>query len=172
MPKLPKDSTARQIGSKARQLVHMRFNAARWEFHEITGTDHGTDCLLELIDDNEFSNHEIKGQIKGSRNFNYISNRNFISYSLDIKTINYGLNSPEPFLLFCVDVDDEIVYYLPLQEYFIQHPVLFERLKNNTSTLAIHVPTDNTVGEDDFELQEIAKESYVGGATPNLHRAQ
>ena len=59
MPKLPKDCTARQIGSKARQLVHMRFNAARWEFHEITGTDHGTDCLLELIEDNEFSNHEI-----------------------------------------------------------------------------------------------------------------
>ena len=74
--------------------------------------------------------------------------------------------------MFCVDVDDEIVYYLPLQEYFIQHPDLFERLQNNSSTLAVHVPTDNIVNENDLELQEIAKESYVGGATPNLHKAQ
>lgn len=172
MPILPKDCTARQIGSKARQLVHMRFNAARWEFHEITGTDHGTDCLLELIEDNEFSNHEIKGQIKGSRKLHYIENSSYISYPLDIRTINYGLNSPEPFLLFCVDVDEEIVYYLPLQEYFIENPTLFDRLHNNSTTLTVHVPTDNVVDDNDFELQEIAKESYVGGATPSLHKAR
>lgn len=112
------------------------------------------------------------GQIKGSRNLHYIDSGCYISYPLDIKTINYGLNSSEPFLLFCVDVDKEIVYYLPLQEYFIEHSDLFDRLQNNTSTLTVHVPTGNLVEDNDFELQEIAKESYVGGATPSLHKAR
>lgn len=171
MPKLPRDCTARQISSKARQLVHLKFNAARWEFHEITGTDHGTDCIIELIEDNEFANHEIKGQIKGTRNLNYINGGLYVSFSMDIKTISYGLNSSVPFLLFYVDVDKEIVYYLPLQEYFIENPILFERLNSNKSTLSVHIPIDNMVEDNDFELQEIAKESYVGGTTPSLHRA-
>ena len=171
MAKLPKDCTARQIGSKARQLVHYRFNAERWEFHEITGTDHGTDCLLELIENNEFSNREIKGQIKGSRNFKYINNRTFISFNLDVKTINYGLNCSVPFLLFLVNVDSEIVYYLPLQEHFIANPSLFERLSKNNSTLAIHIPCDNIVNDNDAELQQLTHYSYVGGATKQLHKA-
>ena len=37
--------------------------------------------------------------------------------------------------------------------------------------MTIHIPCDNTVCDEDFDLQEIAKSIYVGGATRNLHKA-
>ena len=46
------------------------------------------------------------------------------------KTINYGLSSPIAFVLFYVDVDHGIVYYLPIQDYFIANPELFDALES------------------------------------------
>ena len=172
MAKLPKDCTARQIASNARRIVHSSFNATNWEFHEITGTDHGTDCMLELIEDDEYSNNRLEGQIKGTLNPNKLSGKDAFSFSMDIKTINYGLNCRYAFVLFYVDVDNEIVYYLPLQDYFISNISLFKMLKSNKSTIAIHIPCDNIVSNNDFELKEIAKSTYVGGCSSNLHKSE
>ena len=58
-----------------------------------------------------------------------------------------------------------------LQEYFIADPLLFERLSKNNSTLAIHIPCDNIVNDNDAELQQLTHYSYVGGATRQLHKA-
>lgn len=60
MPKLPKDCSSRVIGVKARQLVHLSFSAKRWEYHESTGTGHGLDCIIELVEYEEWGNKKLE----------------------------------------------------------------------------------------------------------------
>lgn len=67
MSKLPKDCTARIIGAEARKLVHFRFPSENWEYHEMTGRDNGLDCTVELVENEEWTNKKIEGQIKGTR---------------------------------------------------------------------------------------------------------
>lgn len=169
MLKLPKDCPSRVIGAKARAIVHYAIPAENWEFHEMTGSDHGIDCSIELVEDNEFMNKRIEGQIKGTRNIHFLKDGS-ISFAMDVKTINYGLESPTAFVLFLVDVDEEIVYYLPIQDYFVSDKSRFEQLANNQKTINLRVPTDNIIGSNDFELQQIAKSVYVGGPSNSLHR--
>lgn len=97
--------------------------------------------------------------------------KNAFSYSMEKRTINYGLGSSNAFVLFLVDVTNETVYYLPIQDYFIANSKEFDRLENDNETMTIHIPCDNIVCDEDFDLQEIAKSIYVGGATRNLHKA-
>ena len=171
MPCLPKDCTARQIGEEARKLVYYKISSINWEFHEYTGTDHGIDCVLELIENDEYHNKKIEGQIKGTQKAIKMVTKNAFSYSMEKRTINYGLGSSNAFVLFLVDVINETVYYLPIQDYFIANSKEFDRLENDNETMTIHIPCDNTVCDEDFDLQEIAKSIYVGGATRNLHKA-
>lgn len=172
MAKLPKDCSARKIGARARQLVHCSFNVDHWEYHEYTGTDHGIDCVIELVENEEWHNKKIEGQIKGTQNPAILQKENAFSFALDVKTANYGLGSSTAFVLFFVDVSEEAVYYLPLQDYFIANPGEFERLEKNQCTINVHIPRCNTVNDNDFELRQIAKSVYINGPTRNLSRVQ
>lgn len=170
MPRLPQDCPARMIGARARQLVHYSFDVHHWEYHEYTGTDHGIDCVIELVENEQWHNKKIEGQIKGTRKPAYLQKGDVISFPIEIKTVNYGLGSSVAFVLFVVDVDEENVYYLPLQDYFIANPNEFERLEKNKETINIHIPTCNIVSDNDFELQQISKSVYVDGPTRSLRR--
>lgn len=172
MAKLPKDCSGRKIGARARQLVHCAFDVNHWEYHECTGTDHGIDCIIELIENEEWHNKKIEGQIKGTQKPMLLKNENAFSFPLDIKTANYGLGSSIAFVIFFVDVDEERVYYLPLQDYFIANPTEFDRLEKNKETINIHIPICNVVNDSDFELQQIAKSVYIDGPTRKLKRIQ
>ncbi len=169
---LPKDKASGVISREARKLVHSSFSAERWDYHEETGSDNGRDCIIELVEDECFGNKKLEGQIKGTRSPKKIKQEGCFTFPLDVKTINYGLNSPIAFVLLYVTVEDKQVYYLPLQDYFISNPELFDRLSDNKATLNVHIPCDNIVCEDDFDLQQIAKSIYVGGATKELRKAK
>lgn len=171
MPKLPKDCEQRITGSTARGIVHYKFPKEHWEYHEITGTDHGIDCIVELIEDGEFRNKKIEGQIKGTKKPNLINNGECFSFSMELKTIKYGLGSASAFVLFYVDNTSEVVYYLPIQDYFISRPELFDKLEKEQKTMRVHIPVDNVVSEKDDDLQQIAKSVYVEGPSRNLHKA-
>ncbi len=171
MSKLPKDSSARVISEEARKLVHMSFSSQNWEYHELTGRDNGTDCIVELVENEEYSNKKIEGQIKGTLSPKLLQSEKIYSVSIDIKNINYGLGSSCAFVIFYVDVINDFVYYLPLQDYFISNPELFDRLEKNKSIMAVHIPCDNIVCENDYDLQQIAKSVYVNGPSRNLRKA-
>lgn len=170
MGRLPKDCTARIIGAEARKLVHYKFPTKNWEYHEFTECDNGTDCIIEFIDNNEWSNKKIEGQIKGSCHPKRLINEAAFSLNIDIKTILYGLGSSNAFVIFYVDTTNEVVYYLPLQDYFISNNAYFDKLKNVQKTINIHIPVDNIVSNDDFDLQQIAMSVYIGGPSKNLHK--
>ncbi len=168
MTKLPKDCPARIIGSEARKLVHYRFSSQRWEYRESTGRDSGVDCVIELIEDEEWTNKKLEGQIKGTKSPNKLKGEQSFSFGLDVKTINYGLSCSNAFVLFYVDVEEEQVYYLPLQDYFIKNPELFDKLEQNGFTMNVHIPFKNIVSEEDLDLCQIAKKTYIGGPSHNL----
>lgn len=172
MLKLPRDCSARVIGAEARKLVHYIFPSEHWEYREQTGNDVGVDCAIELIEQEEWTHKKLEGQIKGTRNPNKMKSQNCFSFSLDVKTINYALCSANAFVLFYVDVDDKKVYYLPIQDYFIANPALFDQLEQNKSKLNVHIPCDNLVSENDIELQQIAKRTYIGGPSRDLRIAR
>lgn len=170
MSKLPRDCTERVIGAEARKMVHFQFPSEHWEYHEETGRDTGRDCVIELVENDQFINKKIEGQIKGTRKPKILDGGSFFTFPLDIKTINYGLSSSAAFVLFYVLVDEGTVYYLPIQDYFIANPDLFDRLQRNEKTMNVHIPLDNIVSDNDFELQQIAKSIYVGGPSRSLHK--
>ena len=90
MSKLPKDCTARIIGAEARKLVHFRFPSENWEYHEMTGRDNGLDCTVELVENEEWTNKKIEGQIKGTRSPRQLKNGDAFALETEIKTIRYG----------------------------------------------------------------------------------
>ena len=89
---------------------------------------------------------------------------------MEIKTIRYVLGSSYAFVIFDVNVEEETVYFLPMQDYFNSKPGLFEELDNNKSQITVHVPCDNIVCENDFDLQQIAKSIYIDGPSRKLRK--
>ena len=171
MAEYPKDSPQRRIGSRARGIVHYAFSKiGQWEFHEATGNDFGIDCYIELSEDGEFCNKKFEGQIKGTTNPKRLKQEKAFSFSMDAKTIIYGLSSHTAFVLLYVDVNQEVVYYLPIQDYFISRPEMFKKLDTDQKTINIHIPLDNVVLENDFDLVQIAKSTYVDGPTSKLRK--
>ena len=167
--KLPKDCSARAISTRARSLVVYKLNAEKWEWHEQTGTDHGTDMVIELVENEDFVNKKIEAQIKGRTTITVLKNGE-ISFDLDVKTVNYALGSSNAFVLFLVDVTDEIVYYLPIQDYFIANKDKFKAAENNRTTVNVHISADNIVTNNTEKLVDIAKSVYVGGPSDSLKR--
>lgn len=166
--RLPKDCPARVIGSEARKLVHSAFSCQRWEYREVTGVDNGVDCTIELIEDEQWTNKKLECQIKGTINLKVLKGEEHISFSMEIKTINYGLSCSNTFILFCVDVVQEKVYYLALQDYFISNRELFDRLENNKSEVTLHIPIKNVVSDEDSDLCKHVKKLYKNGPTLDL----
>ena len=159
---LPKDCSAREVATRARSLVVYKLNAKKWEWHEQTGIDHGTDMIIELAENDTFSNKKIEIQIKGRKSISFLKTGE-ISFNLDVKNINYALGSSNAFVVFLVDVIAEIVYYIPIQDYFIANKDKFLAAENNKSTVNIHIDPDNVLSDEDNELCEIAKSVYVDG---------
>lgn len=146
MAEYPKDTLQRRIGSRARGIVHYSFSKiGHWEFHEITGNDYGVDCYIELSEDGEFINKKIEGQIKGTTIPYRLKKEEAFSFSMESKTIKYGLSSSSAFVLLYVDVNREVVYYLPIQDYFISKPEMFHKLDTEQEKISIHIPIDNVV---------------------------
>lgn len=160
MPTYPQDTLARKVGSKGCQILHGILDTDHWEYKQETGNDVGRDCILELSENNQWRNHKLEGQIKGRQTLKEIDNNAYISFQMQIKTINYALQSPIAFVLFLVDTKNEIVYYQPIQEYVIANPELLRKLSSEQKTIAIHIPKTQVLPDDDGILQELARKMY------------
>ena len=161
----PKDGLERKNASKARSIVHYKLNADNWEYKEETGKDVGRDCIIELSENNEWRNHKIEGQIKGRSSINKLCNGD-ITFPFEVKTINYALSSSIPFVLFLADITKEIVYYLPIQKYFLENPQEYKKAKKEQGTINVHISPACTLPEDEDNLIKIATLTY----NPNIFK--
>ena len=70
----PKDDEKRRTGSRGRGIVHFKLNADHWDYREETGNDYGRDCVAELSENDEWLNHKVEGQIKGTASPKFVGN--------------------------------------------------------------------------------------------------
>ena len=104
----PKDTRQARIGAHARRITHYQHDSDYWEYREKTGTDVGIDCEIELVENGEYRNHRIEGQIKGSETISRyeLSNGDY-SFPMPTITIQYGLSSRIPFAFYLVDIVEQ-----------------------------------------------------------------
>lgn len=161
MYKYPQDCEQRKIESKSCQIFHSQINTDHWAYKQEPNNDVGRDCILELSENDLWKNHKIECQIKGTKNPNIISNGKFISFAMEIKTINYALSSHNSFLLFLVNLNNQIIYYQSIQDYFINNPTLLDKLRTDQKTLNIRIDTCNILANCDKDLQKLAVKEYT-----------
>lgn len=155
----PEDSVQRKIGDRARQIVHYQLDVEHWVFKEETGSDVGRDCILELSENDQFLNHKVEGQIKGTNKPEFVAGAEFVSFPLEVKTINYALSATDSFILFVVDVINEVVYFQCIQDYFKDEEKLLEKLSKQ-KTINVRIPTSCTLRENDELLRGLALRSH------------
>ena len=156
----PKDSETRKICSRGEQLVHTLIDTDYWLIRFETNIDVGRDMVLELSEEGEFRNYKIECQIKSTRAPVFISKENIISVTMETSTLNYALNSCIPFVLFLADISDEIVYYLSVQDYFMNKCHLIQKLESDQKYLNIHIDRKMQLNKGDQFLQGLAKKKY------------
>lgn len=154
------DSEQRKTGSRACAIVHYQIDSEHWFYREEPEAESGRNCTLELSEGNKWRNYKIEGQIKGTKRPKVLSGGDF-TYALDIRTIEYALNSKHAFVLFYVDVVHEDVYFLPVQDYFIDNAQLLTKLSGEQETVSVHIPKKNLLKDNDYVLQELARSTYI-----------
>lgn len=140
MSKLPKSTSSHAIGREARKQIPLFFNSEIWEHRENTGCDYGLDMIFEYIENEEVTGLKIDAQIKGSIKFKRLKN-NDITFSLDIKTINYASKSRNPFLLLLYEISSKSAYYFNIKDN-INFDII-SKIEKNQSSYQIHIPQEN-----------------------------
>ena len=168
MARFPIDSEQRKIGSRACAIVHYQIDADHWVYTEDPDEEVGRDCVLELSENYRWTDHRIECQIKGSKNPSALKKGENLSYPLETKTIEYALAQRNAFVLFYVDIVREDVYFLPIQDYFIENKDLFEKLDGSQETINVRIPRANLLKKNDAALQDIARSTYFDGPGPGL----
>lgn len=155
----PKDGENASVGRQARVEAVKAFDSHQWEFHEMTGSDVGIDMIFELIENHEFRNNRIECQIKGRTRVDRIKSGS-LSLPMEVKTLNYAINSPYCFMVLLYEVESASTYFLPIQDYFLNHPDEKEKLRTQ-KTLNIHIPINNDFcPENESRLIGYAKTRY------------
>lgn len=164
----PKDDEKRKTGSRGRAIVHFQIDSEHWDYREETGNDYGRDCVIELSENDEWNNHKVEGQIKGTGSVKKIDDGAYISFPMPVRTIEYALGTPTAFVLFVADTKTNDVYYQCVQDYFIENKKLFERLEQGTINIRIPVSQNLVLGDN--PLQELARVTFVDGPGESLKR--
>ena len=97
----PKDDVNRKTGSRARAIVHYQIDSNYWDYREETGNDYGRDCTIELSENDEWCNHKVEGQIKGTGLIQIIENGKFVSFPMPVITIEYALGYTNCICIVC-----------------------------------------------------------------------
>ncbi len=154
----PQDTEEFKKERESYQLLFYRLNAKVWAPNGSDNTDHGMDYGFEYIEDGQYKGYRIYSQIKSTEHIN--KSEEYISYDLKVKTAAYAISSAQPFVLFIVDLIDDVAYYTCLQDFFINNPSSLEAVGKNKSTVRIKVPLFQTVTRNTTGLQEVAKSQY------------
>ena len=163
MARFPIDSEQRKTGSRARAIVHYQIDADHWVYTEAPDEEVGRDCILELSENYRWTDHRIECQIKGSRNPNALKKGETLSYALETRTIEYALGRRNAFVLFYVDIVREDVYFVCIQDAFIENKDLFDKLDGSQETVNVRIPRGNLLRSNDAALQDIARSLYFDG---------
>lgn len=154
----PQDTEEFQKERRSYQLLFYKLNVEVWAPNGSDNTDHGMDYGFEFIEDGQFKGYRIYSQIKSTEHIN--KTEKYVSFDLKVITATYAISSAQPFVLFVVDLIDNVAYYICLQDFFINNPNSFDSVHINKSTIRIKIPLEQVVSREATGLQEIAKTQY------------
>ena len=169
MVRPPADTDARRIGSRARAILHYQLDARHWDYREDLGGANGRDCVIELSEGSRWLGHRVEGLVQGTRNPRLSGDGSFYSVSVETEALEYALGTPNAFVLFLVDVAKETVWFASIQDFFIDNPRLFAKLRRQ-KTLRVRVPADALLVDREAELLALAATAYSDGPGPSLRR--
>ena len=66
-------------------------------------------------------------------------------------------------MLFYVDIVREDVYFVCIQDAFIENKDLFDKLDGSQETVNVRIPRGNLLRSNDAALQDIARSLYFDG---------
>jgi len=154
----PQDTENFKKERKSYQTLFYKLNSDLWAPNGSDQTDHGMDYGFEYIEDNQYKGYRIYSQIKSTEHLEISKNQ--VLFDLKVITAAYAIASAQPFVLFVIDLIEDIAYFVCLQDYFIEHPNEVLAIENNKSTVRIKIPVDQVVNRETTRLQEIAKSQY------------
>ena len=159
MPRVyPQDTPQKRNERKSFKIFLPLLDSDYWEHLGSDNNDHGVDHSFEYIENGEYKGYRILCQLK-SRTKPEINKKNQIIFDFPVKTANYAVGCPQPFVFFFIDLTTHDAYYLPLQDFFIANPDKMKALEKNKETIRVFIPIDNRL--DDPELIEVAKAQYI-----------
>lgn len=154
----PQDTEEFKKERKSYQLLFYRLNADVWAPNGSDNTDHGMDYGFEYIENGNYKGYRILSQIKSTEHI--IKSKKSVSFDLKVITAAYAISSAQPFVLFVVDLIADVIYYICLQDFFIDNPASLKAVGNNKSKVRIKIPLDYIVTRETIGLQEVAKSQY------------
>lgn len=155
MSRFPKYTDETRKGNEAVVKLINYFDSHHWVHRYKAGLDIGVDIEFELVENDEFHGHIIKAQVKGRTNLSYLDDES-ISFSIERKTVNYGIGTYGAFVIFLVDLSTGKAYYIEIHEYLESHPEIKDKSDRNSVTLYF----DREVNGNDDDLCRIARGNY------------
>ena len=124
----PQDTEEFKKERKSYQLLFYRLNADVWAPNGSDNTDHGMDYGFEYIENGNYKGYRILSQIKSTEHI--IKSKKSVSFDLKVITAAYAISSAQPFVLFVVDLIADVIYYICLQDFFIDNPASLKAVGN------------------------------------------
>jgi len=143
MGQLPKRGLTHEIDSETCKIVDRSFEKS-WEIRELTGHDFGIDKIVEYFDDGVSTGNMLLLQIKGTKD---IIDEEKPHFQMPVKTLLYSELFTTPFILIYGSLENQVCYYLWLQEYI---KVILNYDKPNwkkQETVNVHFPKTNKLSQ-------------------------
>lgn len=164
----PQDSEEKLKERESFQIFFSLMDMRTWEYLGSDYNDHGVDYSFEFIEDGEYKGYRIFVQLKSSQKPEIRNNE--IVFDFPVHTANYAITCAQPFIFFFVNLTNRIVYYLPLQDYFIANKDKMDKLENNKTKIRVFIPLKNTI--DSERLKEVVKAQYSFDEENGLRRTR
>jgi hypothetical protein len=139
-------------------LIFSQSIPAEWINRPIN-PDYALDRSIEVVENGNLTGSVFCAQIKGTMHPKVVDDN--ISFSLEVKYLEYYLQKDVPVVLVVVDVLQEKCYWLFLQHYIYEFLDVDAPTWASQRTIAIHIPLKNEITKTVDQLKDIAK----GGPT-------
>ncbi|WP_164743893.1 DUF4365 domain-containing protein [Saccharospirillum alexandrii] len=149
MTRLPKEEESQTIGKLAGRAFCASIPLS-WIEQPLDGdSDYGIDYLIQLKDENNYVLGSFFLQLKGTTSPRFVGNGEEISYSFDVKTINYYKQQETIVMVALVDLSNDMtakeapVCYRWLDEAFLED--LTKNVKAGQDKITVRVPVESVV---------------------------
>ena len=120
----------------------------------ISGVDYGLDGEIEIVSKDGVVKGDIfKFQIKGHRKVH--SKEQHIIQRVNVSTINYWSEVPLPVILFIVDIDRAIVYWVDVKSYIRNTLSVVRPNWHHQQTTHVKIPIENRLPESLQGIKEL-----------------